>query len=98
MFGKWMRAREIAHTKKDDNRIVRPFAWGADFISDHVNGDDPRVLFREKITTFPLGAGNWNWSCAKSALATFSPFSLSSGFQATNLKNENIYRQRFSAI
>lgn len=42
-----MRAREIAHTKRDDNRIVRPFSWGAEFISDHVNGDDPRVLFRE---------------------------------------------------
>jgi len=42
-----MRAREIAHTKKDDNRIVRPFAWGAEFVSDHVNGDDPRVLFHE---------------------------------------------------
>jgi len=41
-----MRAREIAHTKRDDNRIVRPFAWGAEFISDHVNGDDPRKLFR----------------------------------------------------
>jgi len=42
-----MRAREIAHTKKDDNRIVRPFAWGLEFISDHVNGDDPRVLLNE---------------------------------------------------
>ena len=42
-----MRAREIAHTKKDDNRVVRPFAWGVEFISDHVNGDDPRTLFRE---------------------------------------------------
>ncbi|MGZ8842783.1 MAG: alpha/beta hydrolase family protein [Pyrinomonadaceae bacterium] len=47
MFGRWMRAREIAHTKKDDNRIVRPFAWGAEFISDHVNGNDPRVAFSE---------------------------------------------------
>lgn len=47
MFGRWMRAREIAHTKKDDNRIVRPFAWGTEFITDHVNGDDPRKLFRE---------------------------------------------------
>jgi dienelactone hydrolase len=42
-----MRAREIAHTKKDDNRIVRPFAWGAEFVSDHVNGDDPRRVFRQ---------------------------------------------------
>lgn len=47
MFGKWMRAREIAHTKKDDNRVVRPFQWGLEFISDHVNGDDPRAVFRK---------------------------------------------------
>ena len=47
MFGRWMRAREVAHTKKDDNRIVRPFAWGAEFISEHVNGDDPRAIFSE---------------------------------------------------
>src|SRR6266576_3144962 len=42
-----MRAREIAHTKKEDNRIVRPFAWGLEFISDHVNGDHPRNVLRE---------------------------------------------------
>jgi hypothetical protein len=42
-----MRAREIAHTKKEDNRIVRPFAWGLEFVSDHVNGHDPRNVLRE---------------------------------------------------
>jgi dienelactone hydrolase len=42
-----MRAREIAYTKKDDNRMVRPFAWGAEFITEHVNGDDPRTIFSE---------------------------------------------------
>jgi dienelactone hydrolase len=42
-----MRAREIAHTKRDNNRVVRPFAWGQEFIRDHVNGADPRTLFRE---------------------------------------------------
>src|SRR3954471_7821740 len=46
LFGRWMRAREVAYTKREDNRIVRPFAWGAEFISDHVNGDDPRAIFR----------------------------------------------------
>jgi dienelactone hydrolase len=44
LFGQWMRAREIAHTKRDDNRVVRPFAWGLEFISAHVNGDDPRSV------------------------------------------------------
>jgi dienelactone hydrolase len=47
LFGRWMRAREIAHTKKDNNRIVRPFSWGLEFISEHVNGDDPRNVLRE---------------------------------------------------
>lgn len=47
MFGRWMRAREIAHTKKDNNRIVRPFEWGTEFITDHINGNDPRNLFRK---------------------------------------------------
>jgi hypothetical protein len=39
------RARNCAH-QKDDNRIVRPFQWGLEFISDRVNGDDPRKLLR----------------------------------------------------
>ena len=47
MFGRWMRAREIAHTKRDNNRLVRPFAWGVEFIRDHANGADPRAIFRE---------------------------------------------------
>ena len=42
-----MRAREIAHIKRDNNRLVRPFAWGLEFISDHRNGADPRAVFRE---------------------------------------------------
>src|ERR1700716_1974387 len=47
LFGRWMRAREIAHTKRDNNRLVRPFAWGLEFIRDHPNGADPRAVFRE---------------------------------------------------
>ena len=42
-----MHAREIAHTKRDDNRVVRPFAWGTEFIREHVNGYDPRTILRE---------------------------------------------------
>jgi dienelactone hydrolase len=42
-----MHAREIAHTKRDNNRLVRPFEWGLEFIRDSVNGDDPRTTFRE---------------------------------------------------
>jgi dienelactone hydrolase len=47
LFGRWMRAREIKHSQRDDNRIVRPFAWGTEFITAHINGVDPRVFFGE---------------------------------------------------
>jgi pimeloyl-ACP methyl ester carboxylesterase len=47
LFGKWMRAREVAHTKRDDNRVVRPFAWGLEHVMDHVNGDDPRAVLSQ---------------------------------------------------
>ena len=40
-----MRAREIAHTQRDNNRLVRPFEWGVEFVRDHANGDDPRAIF-----------------------------------------------------
>ena len=42
-----MHAREINHARRDTNRIVRPFEWGTEFIREHVNGDDPRELFRQ---------------------------------------------------
>jgi dienelactone hydrolase len=42
-----MRAREIAHTKRDNNRLVRPFGWGLEFIRDHPNGADPRAVLHE---------------------------------------------------
>jgi hypothetical protein len=42
-----MHAREIWYSQRDTNRIVRPFEWGTSFIREHVNGDDPRNIFRE---------------------------------------------------
>ena len=42
-----MHARERWYSQRDTNRIVRPFEWGASFISERVNGDNPRHTFRE---------------------------------------------------
>ncbi|MGH9881731.1 MAG: dienelactone hydrolase family protein, partial [Pyrinomonadaceae bacterium] len=41
-----MHRRERSHHERDNNRITRPFEWGLSFISDHVNGDDPRDVLR----------------------------------------------------
>ncbi len=45
MIGRLIHARERKHAQRDKNRIVRPFEWGAEFIREHVNGDNPRRIF-----------------------------------------------------
>jgi len=40
--------RERAHHERDNNRIVRSFG-GLEFVSDHVDGNDPRQLLRDHI-------------------------------------------------
>lgn len=42
-----MHGRERAHHERDNNRLVRPLDWGLSFVSEHVNGDDPRDVLRK---------------------------------------------------
>ncbi|PWT92813.1 MAG: abhydrolase domain-containing 18 [Blastocatellia bacterium] len=37
-----MHRRERWYHQRDNNRLVRPFEWGLEYVLDHVNGDDPR--------------------------------------------------------
>jgi dienelactone hydrolase len=37
-----MHKRERRLATRDTNRTVRPFEWGAEFVAEHLNGDDPR--------------------------------------------------------
>ena len=47
MLKRYMHNRERHFAMLEDNRIVRPFEWGTEYINDHANGDDPRKLFDE---------------------------------------------------
>ena len=42
-----MYRREHWYHQRDNNRLIRPFEWGLEYIVDHVNGDDPRELFHK---------------------------------------------------
>lgn len=44
MLGRIIKAQERRHAARDTNRIVRPFEWGAEFVAEHLNGDDPRAV------------------------------------------------------
>jgi dienelactone hydrolase len=81
-----MRAREIKHAQRDNNRVVRPFAWGAEFITARVNGDDPRAIFAEhsarvmarsvdfywlsEISDYSLTGDRLSWTSAVDTLST----------------------------
>jgi dienelactone hydrolase len=41
-----MHRRERWYHQRDNNRLVRPFEWGLEYVIDHVNGDDPRDVLR----------------------------------------------------
>jgi len=42
-----MHRRERHFAMLNDNRVVRPFEWGTEFIAVNANGSDPRKLFLE---------------------------------------------------
>ena len=42
MLGNIIRAQERRRATRDTNRVVLPFEWGAEYVSDNVNGRDPR--------------------------------------------------------
>ena len=44
MLGRIIRAQERRHASRDNNRVVRPFEWGAEFVAGRLNGDDPRQV------------------------------------------------------
>ncbi len=86
MIKRWMHDRERHFAFLDNNRIVRPFEWGTEFITEDPNGRDPRQLFREyskntiansdefffspEISDYRLTAGRLTWT---SAIHTTSP-------------------------
>jgi len=47
MLKNYMHKRERHFAMLTDDRVVQPFGWGVEFISDHVNGDDPQKILSE---------------------------------------------------
>jgi dienelactone hydrolase len=47
LLGRIIKAQERRHAARDTNRIVRPFGWGAEFVSEHLNGGSPRAVVED---------------------------------------------------
>jgi hypothetical protein len=47
MLKRYMHNRERHFAMLNDNRVVREFEWGTEFVKEDANGDDPRRIFRD---------------------------------------------------
>src|SRR5687767_4468681 len=47
MLKRYMHKRERHLAMLNDNRVVRPFEWGLEFIGEDADADDPQRLFSE---------------------------------------------------
>src|ERR1041385_4047056 len=51
LWKNYMHRRERWYHQRDNNRLVRPFEWGLEYIVEHVNGDRSEELFRDRKST-----------------------------------------------
>ncbi|NOT46127.1 MAG: hypothetical protein HOP17_00050, partial [Acidobacteria bacterium] len=47
MLKRYMHNRERHFAMLNDNRTVQAFEWGAEFVTDHLNGHDPKSILSE---------------------------------------------------
>lgn len=96
MLKRYMHNREREHAMRDDNRIVREFEWGTEYITDNPNGEDPRKLFSEfskysiehsddfffspEISDFKLHGSDLTWT---------------SGIKTPSVENNTVYAKYF---
>jgi pimeloyl-ACP methyl ester carboxylesterase len=92
-----MHNRERYYASLGDNRVVRPFEWGTEFVRENANGDDPRQIFRQytkevladsdaffhlpEITDYRLAGDQLTWT---------------SGIEPPSIENNTAYARLFS--
>ncbi len=96
MLKRYMHNKEREFAMREDNRVVRPFEWGTEYITDHANGDDPRKLFSEyskntvanseeffcspEVSNFKLNDDTLTWT---------------SGIKTPSVENNTVYAKYF---
>jgi dienelactone hydrolase len=114
LLGRYIRARERWHAERDTNRLVRPFEWGAEFVSEHTNGDDPReviarasrdaVRFSEEfyalspIEDYELRNGRLTWTSAIRTPSNENNTARAQLFKATLPKRSSVKDEKRRAV
>lgn len=109
MLKRFMHNRERYYAMLNDNRVVRDFEWGTEFVKENVNGtngangDDPRRIFRDytkKVLQnsdeffFAPDINDYKLSARHSALGT-RQLTWTSAIETTSIENNTAYAQFF---
>ncbi len=92
MLKRYMHKRERHFAMLNDNRVVRPFEWGTEFITDHANGDDPRKLFREYSKNMVANSDEFFHS------PEISDYCFESRLQAAKIADESLLKQKLQTL
>lgn len=91
-----MHNRERYFAMLNDNRVVRPFEWGTEFITDDPNGDDPRKLFTEYAKKVAANSDDFFFSPEVTDYALESDqLSWTSGIETPSVENNTAYATYF---
>jgi hypothetical protein len=96
MLKRWMHNRERHFAMRDDDRVVHPFGWGTEFVSESSNGHDPHEIFHEyskntlaNSEEFFFSPQNLNFDLNGNDLAW------TSGIETTSENNNTAYAKYF---
>jgi len=97
-----MHKREREHAMRDNNRIVREFGWGMEFVDKAANGANPHEFFREYSRKTIADSDSFFCSpeisdyklTQDSGLSTFD-LTWTSGIETFSKENNTVYAQFF---
>ena len=103
MLKRYMHRREREHAMRDNNRIVRPFNWGLEYVDENANGQNPRDFFKKYSKNTIANSDDFFCSpeikdynlTQNSELSTQNLLTWTSGIKTNSPENNTVYAHYF---
>lgn len=104
MLRRYMHRREREHAMRDNNRIVRDFGWGTEFVGEDLNGRDPHEFFREYSRKTIAASDEFfcspeidDYKLTQDSRLTTYDLTWTSGIETFSKENNTVYAHYFPA-
>ena len=102
MLKRYMHKREREHAMRDNNRIVREFDWGIEFVDEDANGVNPRDFFREYSKNSIADSDNFfcspeisDYNLTQNSELRTQNLTWTSGIKTSSIENNTAYAHYF---